>query len=321
MIPSITADQNGSFSASIPNLQTVIDNTSLSLYLTCPRKYYYTMIEQLEPKAQSAPLEFGILYHDAQQQFEIARAKGLTYWAAAREAIRYALTATAKMQNVMGTPRLAIWTTNDSARTRETLIRSLVWYFDEYENDSIETVLLSDGRPAVELSFKFDLGVTDPEGEAILYSGHIDRVIQLGGARWIKDHKTTTGSLSDWYWNYFNPDNQMTGYITASNVVFDLECKGAIISAAQTGVSFTRFARHPIRKTKEQLDEWLHATRFWVSQMERSALEGNWPMNPQGCDKYGGCPFRHVCQASPKVRSSHLKRDFKKKIWDPTLNR
>jgi hypothetical protein len=41
----------------------------------------------------------------------------------------------------------------DTSRTKETLVRSVVWYLDEYRDDPLKTALLPDGKPAVELSF------------------------------------------------------------------------------------------------------------------------------------------------------------------------
>ena len=42
----------------------------------------------------------------------------------------------------------------DTIKTRFTLLRSVVWYLEQFENDPCETVILADGRPAVELSFR-----------------------------------------------------------------------------------------------------------------------------------------------------------------------
>ena len=41
----------------------------------------------------------------------------------------------------------------DTSRTKETLVRSVVWYLDEYKDDPLKTAMLPDGKPAVELSF------------------------------------------------------------------------------------------------------------------------------------------------------------------------
>jgi hypothetical protein len=50
----------------------------------------------------------------------------------------------------------------DTARTKETLVRSVVWYIDEYKDDPLKTALLPNYQPAVELSFKipvFDIEI------------------------------------------------------------------------------------------------------------------------------------------------------------------
>jgi hypothetical protein len=50
----------------------------------------------------------------------------------------------------------------DTSRTKETLVRSVVWYCDEYKDDPLRTAMLPNGKPAVELSFMlpvFDIEV------------------------------------------------------------------------------------------------------------------------------------------------------------------
>ena len=62
------------------------------------------------------------------------------------------------------------------AGNRLTLLRSVVWYLDQFEHDSLETVILQDGKPAVELSFRFLTNYQAPTGEPFLLCGHFDRV-------------------------------------------------------------------------------------------------------------------------------------------------
>src|SRR5215469_5106362 len=125
------------------------DSTSLGWLKTCPRLYQYSMIEGWRPKQPSIHLHFGLLYHAALERYDRFRAEGLTHEDALRETTRQAL--------VDSWP----WDFEPLERdtkNRETFIRSVVWYLDEFgENDTCETVILNNGKPAVELSFKMEL--------------------------------------------------------------------------------------------------------------------------------------------------------------------
>jgi hypothetical protein len=49
----------------------------------------------------------------------------------------------------------ADWQSEHNFKNKDTLVRSVVWYLEEFKDDPCETVILGDGRPAVELTFTF----------------------------------------------------------------------------------------------------------------------------------------------------------------------
>ena len=71
----------GSASPFLPgtNIQYAYDSTSLGLLKTCPRLYQYTMIDGYVAKGESIHLRFGIEYHQALQDYDIARAEGIDH--------------------------------------------------------------------------------------------------------------------------------------------------------------------------------------------------------------------------------------------------
>jgi hypothetical protein len=78
----------------------------------------------------------------------------------------------------------------DTSRTKETLVRSVVWYCDEYEHDPMRTAMLPSGMPAVELSFMlpvFDIEV-----------GPTDELPELDIAE-IADWVRATTKEEDWW--------------------------------------------------------------------------------------------------------------------------
>lgn len=207
-------------------------------------------------------------------------------------------------------------------KTLENLFRSVVWYLETFgPNDPAQTVILKSGKPAVELSYRWDSGHQLSTGEPIIFSGHIDRLVEYNGQRWVLDRKTTAASLTDGssqqYFAQYSPDNQMSGYILASRIVFESDAAGAIIDAAQIAKGFTRFERGFALRTERQLQEWFEDALFWISLADRFAQANYWPMNDKSCDAFGGCPFRGICNKDPAVRDVFLQGDYVQEPWDP----
>ena len=299
---------NKSFASDNPYLQVVWDSTSLGVLKECPWKYFLSIICGWESKAPKPALEFGIQYHAAMELFDKLLAEG----ASRNEALKQVV-------------QCAGWKGNfvpegDSSRTQQTLVRTIVWHIENYSSSKVSTVILSDGSPAVELSFKMPF--FSANGYDFLLAGHIDRLVEYSNSLWFLDYKTTKLSLNPKYFAQYTPDNQMDLYTLASQVVFETPCAGGIVDAAQLGVNFTRFKRQEITRTPEQIDEWVEDTRLWISLAENFASIRQWPKNEKSCDKYGGCPFREsVCSKSPSVRETFLKTSFKRKVWDPSTSR
>lgn len=300
-------------------IQLVWDSTSLDWLKTCPRKYKYSMIDGWRAKAESPNLTFGILYHSSLEHYDRYRAEGQDHESALRGAVLWALIESKD------------WKSDDTAKNRENLVRSVVWYLEEFKDNGVETVILANGKPAVELTFKMELDYgprteysdgawSEHRGNYIL-SGHLDRIVKFAGDMYVSDRKTTKSTLGSSYFRQYEPHNQMSPYTVASQVVFGTPVKGIIIDAAQIAVGFTRFARGITLRTKSQLEEWLKDTEHWLRQAEGYAVAGYWPQNDSACMKYGGCPFMGICSRDPSVREKFLESDFEKKHWNPAENR
>ncbi len=313
------------------NVQFSWDSTSLGWLKTCPRLYYYNMIEGWQSREDSVHLRFGIEYHRALQDYDISRASGIKHDDAVHDVIQELVL------------RCADFNPDHKTKTKDNLIRSVVWYLDHFKDDPATTVILSDGRPAVEQSFRFELDfgpqtkVTtvleyevegqirktqgpSPAGPYIL-SGHLDRVVTFQDQTFIMDRKTTTTTPSEYYFNQYEPNNQMTLYSFASKVVLETAVRGIIIDVAQVAVGFTRFVRGMTYRTPEQIEEWVGDLRYWLTLAEQFAVNNHWPMNDMACDKYGGCRFREVCSKQKSVRQNFLNASFKQlpvsERWNP----
>ncbi len=252
------------------------------------------------------------------------------------------------------------WSPDHPSKTRETLIRSIIWYLDHFKDDPAKTVVLANGKPAVELSFKMQLdygpghGQKPPmiaesdknyevdlrpdainyvsaSGKAVEYTpsvpmnyvlcGHLDRVVEFTGGTYVMDRKTSSSTIGSAYFDQYSPDNQMSLYTMAAKVIYQTPVKGVIIDAVQIAVGFSRFSRGFTYRTDSEIEEWLANTRNWLRIAEGYASNGFWPMNDKACHHYGGCVFRKVCSKSPEVRQRFLESDFVKNPWNPLVPR
>lgn len=292
-------------------VQTAWDATSLELFQTCPRKYFYRMILNISARHKSVHLIFGGVYAKALETFYIYRAEGDTIDQALRRVVHEALHATW----INGTPI----DFDHNAKTRFNLIRSIVWYIDQFGDESeagITTYHLASGKPAVELSFMLEL----PSGD--LWCGHIDRVVEYAGAKWWMDQKTTGSTITPRFFEGFKPHNQFYGYTWAGQSILGTPLRGGIIDAAQIAVGFTRFERSPITVTQQQISEWLENAMQTIEEAKHATREHNFRMNLSACGNYGGCEYRTLCSRCPSIRDKFIEGDYvHPEPWEPAVPR
>ena len=314
---ALSTKGNGAFSNTVPGVQLAIDSTSLGTFKECPRKYWYSIILGLVPRAESVHLTFGLLIHAAREDYEKIRLIGRGHEEALQEVVHRALSATWNKELRRGTLG------DHKLKNRLTLIRSIVWYLDEFgKGDSMETVVLANGRPAIELSFKFDSGLRSPvSDEPITFCGHLDRIARLNDEPYIVDIKTTGGTISPRFFEEFSPGNQFSMYCLAGRVAFGQRVRGVIVDGMQVAVGFTRSLRGLVLRSEAQLNEWIADAKRWIGVMHQAAEADHWPQNDKACHHYGGCPYRGVCGRSPGARSVVLEQDFTRRVWDPTIAR
>ena len=321
----------------LPNtkIQYAWDSTTLGALKTCARLYQYLYIDGWGHAEESIHLRFGTEYHTALQDYDKARATNTSHDNALHDVVRELLIRTADFHP---DPDIKA----GKYKSRAALVRAVIDYLDEHRDDPAKTYIMQDGKPAVELSFRFELdwgpscasriegavvveGVEEPPTIPYLLCGHLDRVVEFSGSLFVMDHKTTTSTPGSYWFDQWSPSNQMTLYSLAAQVIIGSPVKGVIINAAQLMVDSSRFVRGFTYRTPDQLGEWLEDLHQWLALAEGYATAGYWPMNDTACDKFGGCRFRDVCSKSPQVREQFLKSDFEKlppdKLWNPLRSR
>jgi hypothetical protein len=319
-------------------IQYAWDSTSLGYLKTCPRLYQYIMIDGWSEKQSSVHLKFGIEYHKALEEYDDHRLKGQSHEDALNTTI-HALLA-----------RIHDWDVDTSTRAGNyknhcTLLQLVIDYLDKYKDDPAQTVIRENGEAATELSFRFELdwgpqaayvypkaassfsiqngdSTRSELSQPYILSGHLDRVVNFNDSILVMDRKTTTTTPGAYYMDQWSPNNQMSLYTLAGQVVLNTAVKGVIIDAAQVLLDKpNNYVRGFTYRTPDQTKEWLDDLKFWLHSAENYATIGYWPMNDTACDKFGGCRFRGVCSKDPSVRERFLEADFIKlpseERWNP----
>lgn len=306
------APVNTSFSSWVPAMQLAWDSTSIGLLKECPRKYQLSLYAGWAPRVESVHLRFGIEHHEALAVYDHAKAQGAPHDDALDAALAHVLRST--WDEALGRP----WFSDHQQKNRFTLIRTIVWYLEEFRDDPLRTVRLANGKPAVELSFRWTSDMTTPDGEPVLLCGHLDKIATgPDGQTYIVDRKTTGSYLGTDYFSKFSPDNQFTLYSLAGKVVYSQPVAGLVVDAAQIAVSFSRFQRGLVPRHQSVIDEWYTDLQIWLGQAYEYAKRNYWPMNDKSCNNYGGCPFRGICAHAPSIRDEWLKASFVHRTWDP----
>lgn len=295
--------------------QTHWDSVSLVALKTCPRLYFYKIVQGWTLFPHPSTLQFGIAYHTLQETFHKLIAHGVDQETTLLRCVRLA--------GLLG-ERLP---PGRNERTKETLVRAIVWHEAQFHKDPAVTAIKKNGMPAVE--FSFTLPIADVDNTPIYLCGHIDRIVQFQGDTWIQDYKTTKSQLNERFLAQFKPNSQVSGYATAGyilstqpNNIFPSTPKGVIIDGVELGVTYTRFQRFVLRFTQLELNEWLSDFIAIIRTVARGyAEQERWPMNESACGNYGGCEFHSVCSRNPAEREMLLTKGWKRSFWDPRRSR
>lgn len=286
------------------------DNSSLALLRTCPRKYYYEIIRGLRPKGGNVHLEFGLMYHAALEYHDRLLAEG----------VKNPVLRTRSVMRKILTDSFG-WQSDHKLKTRQVLVRAVLGYIDHFKFDATKTVLLDNGKPAVELSFRFEMDLDTPWGEPYALCGHLDRIAELDQGNYVLDRKTTQKAFQHEYIEKYKPSGQMMQYTAGAKVGFHADVKGVIIDACYLGTNLDEYGRFMAGYTKDQIAEWLENTKFYIKMAEQYHAANLWPQNFEACHVYAGCHFRDLCGRDPAVRPHFEKTMYEVRRWDPLQTR
>jgi hypothetical protein len=212
-----------------------------------------------------------------------------------------------------------IWLPGKKAKCRYTLVRAVIWYWEEQPEkmeDGVAPYRFADGTDAVELSFQVPLGVTAYTGEEYILCGHMDGLATFGPETFTRERKTTGSALSRRYFDGFSPNIQIDVYDLVGQLLYSkLNLKGVLLEACSTTVGGAKFGTKPLYRGAGVREEFYRElTEYWIPRLEEFAKSGEYPKSREKC---GWCDFNGICSKEPGARETWLKADFEKSHWNP----
>jgi len=319
------------------------DNTRLSEFKRCPRKFYFRHVRDLIPEGASAvPLVFGSAWHNAMDtlwgDFAGAQGQNLTpsqvgehaYEAFMEKWIEEGLP---PMEELTGILSMKLKDLDDDQRQyamRNPMTAKEMLY--EYAEER-QSFLTSKDFSLISIEQPFAVPL-DPSDDTLFYVGRMDKVFRWRGDVYIGEHKTTSayklgGPFRPAFLESFSPDAQIDGYLHAGHMLYGEELKGVWVDAALVHKTVHNgFKFIPIERQTAQLDAWLWEVRNWVDLVEgnASALGGSqepymasYAKNTNSCwDFNKSCEYMYLCKmwANPE-RRDEVPMGYKKEHWSP----
>jgi hypothetical protein len=267
-----------------------VNNSSLDLLQTCPRKFEY--VNKSTTESEHPALVFGSAIHKALEEFYKTLPTDRTHTAMIRAFEESLEASSTKLPETSKDAR--------DGRSVENGIKIINNYFDLYRGSPLVAIEDSNGF-FVEREFEVQLR------HNIHLFGTIDLVCKdtSNGDILIVDHKTTKtiGNAVSHDWNRSKPNHQLTGYYYAAQAM-GLNPNMVMLNILQVAKTVHSSIQVSSNRTQEDLNEWEYWVASMVGQMERYDDAGHFPMNGSSqCYQMGGCKFAPVCASPKNIRS------------------
>lgn len=310
--------------------RTYYDNTQVSTFKDCPRKYYLRHIRGWTGSGISMPLVFGSSWHNAMDIIWAQYGK-----VSDNQLIKNAMVKFVDTWVEEGLPHpseMTIKHIEDFGARTPMVAAEMLYSYVEARRQTFENPTFK--LEAVEQPFAVPIY---PERSDQWYIGRLDKVFSLNGSRIVGEHKTTSeykidgGFKSQWL-DSWSPSSQIEGYMFAGNMYFDGGVRYVWIDGALVHKNVhNAFKFIPIAASLASLDGWLWEVRNWIEkiEIEKSKLydvdttSGNhmtcFPRNTDSCTgKYGPCTFKRLCSAVDNPAKLDLPPDtYVVKFWTP----
>lgn len=272
----------------------IYDNSMLSAYKDCPRKYYLRYRLHWRSSGTAMPLVFGLSWHAGQD----------VVWQHAKrvdDKLHLAKLALARFLEVWQEEGLNPDPTLEDAerwgaRTPQNAHEMYVNYIEQ------RWAML---RTAELLAVEQPFAVPVPKMEGVWYVGRLDKVVRCEGQQLVLEHKTTSdykidGGFRSSYVDSWYSDSQVKGYQFGGGLYYPGLTTVWVDAALVHKKVHDKFRFIPVSHHMQMLEEWQIDLRDWISRVQADNSRGYYPKNENNCmGKYGPCSFLNICRTTP----------------------
>jgi len=254
-----------------------ISNSRLDTYRRCPRKYWWTYVENIVTRRDSVPLIVGDAVH-----------RGLAAHHAGKDEPEIVVAAKEAFDEVRTKGKWMEGELSDLAAQEEYARLVLRWYREEYPTEVWEML-------APEVQGHVPLG--DHE-----FYFRADGLVSWKGFVWVLENKTTS-AFGDIYFKRFRNDGQITSYMwSVWKHGFDRP-RGTIINAIRKSKKLDRadFQRDFVLRTEGQLEEYMQQVQHECDEIDKLLYNETdnhymWLMHTHECVAFNRtCEYLELC--------------------------
>lgn len=274
-----------------------IDYSSLSMFTSCPRKYYWRIVRAVTSSVESAALINGEAYHEAKATY--LKLKSTAGHEAAKEAGLKALIPIMKRipadANAKHSVQVAIATMNS--------------YFEHWRDEIYEVI-------AVEIEGAVDL-------KNFMYAFRIDAIKRHPAFGLLVEETKSTSIVGDRWAMRGKPNLQIDGYVSSYFIGTGEMPQGAILDIIPVSA---KVDKKPLRfitmREEKDVEDWLDTVQEWWFLVKRCKERNYFPMNTEECTPLVGfsCGFNTLCQLYPhphKIENLSIPEEYKIEKWAP----
>lgn len=274
---------------------TWLDWTTASLWLSCRKKFYWRIVEELVPKQPSGALAFGAAIHSGLEEL-------------------YGQWNVEEAQKAFEESWLASGVKEDEKRNLQRGQLILKGYAEKY----IGLAELPFKVIKTEHSYCLDM-----PGCSVKAAGRIDKVIEWDGLLLVLDHKTAS-QVPATYWERFKLHKQMLGYCWAASKESGEQCAGFVIDAVGVFKDKLLFSMdNPITVMPEQVkgyEVWFRAVAEDITNAFRNFEETGCKVDEvfyegSACNDYSGCAYKDLCVAPADAKDWVVDNMYGKEKW------
>lgn len=298
------------------------DNTRISTYKSCPRKYLLRHILHWTPDYgdKKAPaLVFGSAWHEGMDAIWGSQGHPAD--------VKVALAVEAFLQSWEKDeyPRQPTLEESQELKARTPGIAHEMFHnYVEQRSKMLEECTVLGIEQPVAMPF--------PDLKDTWYIGKLDKVFEWNGVH-VGEHKTTTayaikGQFQPDWTDSWSSASQVKGYQMVGTLYYptlqDVWVDGALVHLKVHDA----FKFIPVAHSLPLLEEWITDTRKWISQIqveteeylnEGNLSKGTFRRNEDNCfEKYGRCPFLNICSTcADPTRLRQVPMGYKVEKWEP----